>query len=77
MYILVCTLMYFVYMRRTLWLLFSSILTVSRRIIMMSLWVPLEDFWYAHPQLFFKCYLLPKNGREPKNSTYKAGPGTY
>ena len=39
--------------------------------------VPLEDCWYARPQLFFKCYLRPKNGREPKNRIYKAGPGTY
>ena len=37
-YVLVCTLMYFVCMRRTLWLLFHSILTVSRRIVMMSPW---------------------------------------
>ena len=28
--------------------------------------VPLEDCWYARPQLFFKCYLLPKNGADPK-----------
>jgi hypothetical protein len=39
--------------------------------------VDLEDCWYARPQLFFKCYLRPKNAREPKNSTYKAGPGIY
>ena len=39
--------------------------------------VPLEDCWYARPQLFFKCYLRPKNGRDPKNRTYKAGPGMY
>ena len=39
--------------------------------------VPLEDCWYARPQLFFKCYLRPKNGRDPKNPTYKAAPGTY
>ena len=39
--------------------------------------VALEDCWYARPQLFFKCYLRPKNAREPKNSTYKAGPGIY
>ena len=39
--------------------------------------VALEDCWYARPQLFFKCYLRPKNAREPKNSTYKAGPRIY
>ena len=39
--------------------------------------VDLEDCWYARPQLFFKCYLRTKNAREPKNSTYKAGPGIY
>ena len=38
MYVLVYTLMYFVCMRRTLWLLFHRILTVSRRIVMMSPW---------------------------------------
>ncbi len=38
MYILVYTLMYFVYMSRTLWLLFHRILTVARRIVMMSPW---------------------------------------
>ena len=37
-YVLVCTLMYFVCMRRTLWLLSHRILTVSRRIIMMFPW---------------------------------------
>ena len=39
--------------------------------------VPLEDCWYASPQLFFKCQLRPKHGRLPKNRTYKAGPGIY
>jgi hypothetical protein len=36
--------------------------------------VPLEDMWYASPQLFFTCALPPKNGRKPKNATYKTGP---
>ncbi len=39
--------------------------------------VDLDDCWYARPQLFFKCLLRPKHGREPKNSNYKAGPGIY
>ncbi len=28
-------------------------------------------------ELFFKCYLLPKHGRLPRNGTYKAGPGIH
>ena len=35
------------------------------------------DCRFARPQLFFKCCLRPKHGREPKNSNYKAGPGIY
>ena len=35
---------------------------------------PLDDCWYASPQLFFTCYLHPKNGRLPKNQTYRTGP---
>ena len=29
--------------------------------------VPLEDCWYARPQLFFTCVMRPKNGRLPKD----------
>ncbi len=36
--------------------------------------VPLEDCWYASPQLFFTCILRPNDGRLPKNRTYKTGP---
>ncbi len=36
--------------------------------------VPLKDCWYARPQLFFKCVLRPKDGRLPKNRTYRIGP---
>ena len=36
--------------------------------------VPLEDCWYARPQLLFTCYLRPKHGRAPKNPTYRYGP---
>jgi hypothetical protein len=36
--------------------------------------VPLEDCWYARPQLFFNCTLRPKDGRQPKNTTYICGP---
>ncbi len=37
----------------------------------------LEDSWYARLQLFFKCYLRLKHGREPKNSNYTVGPRIY
>jgi hypothetical protein len=37
-------------------------------------YVPLEGCWYARPQLFFKCTLCPKDGRQPKNPTYRYGP---
>ena len=36
--------------------------------------VPLEDCWYARPQLLFTCYLRPKHGRAPKNPNYRYGP---
>ena len=36
--------------------------------------VPLEDCWYARPQLFFTCYLRPTGGRPPKNANYRYGP---
>ena len=38
--------------------------------------VPLEDCWYARPQLFFKCVLRPnlKHERLVENRTYKTGP---
>ncbi len=36
--------------------------------------VPMEDCWYASSQLFFTCVLRPKDGRLPKNRTYKTGP---
>ena len=36
--------------------------------------VPLEDCWYARPQLYFTCVLRPTNGRLPKNRSYKKGP---
>jgi hypothetical protein len=36
--------------------------------------VPLEDCWYARPQLFFTCHLRPKHGRLPKNPSYRTGP---
>ncbi len=39
--------------------------------------VALEDYWYARPQLFPQCYLRPKHGRLPRNSTYISGPGIY
>ena len=36
--------------------------------------VPLEDCWYARPQLFFTCVLRPKNGRLPKDKRCHTGP---
>ncbi len=36
--------------------------------------VPMEDCWYARPQLFFTCVLRPKDGRLPKIRIYKTGP---
>ncbi len=36
--------------------------------------IPMEDCWYARPQLFFTCVLRPKDRRLPKNRTYKSGP---
>ncbi len=36
--------------------------------------MPLEDCWFARPELYFTCYLRPKNGRLLKNPHYKLGP---
>ncbi len=36
--------------------------------------VPLEDCWYARPQLFFTCVTRPKNGRLPKDKRSHTGP---
>ncbi len=36
--------------------------------------VPLDDCWYARPQLFFTCVLRPKHGRLPENKTDVKGP---
>ncbi len=36
--------------------------------------VPLEDCWYASTQLFFTRVLRPKDGRLPKNRSFKKGP---
>ena len=72
-YTLVYTLMYVISMHSTLLSLFHLILTALRRIVMMSPWKTVG----FRPQLFFKCCLRPKDGRVPKLSTYKAGPGIY
>jgi hypothetical protein len=77
--------MYVISIRRTLLSLFHLILTALRRTVMMLHYcieedrhdVALEDCWFARPQLFFRYYLRPKDGRVPKNSNYKAGPGMY
>ncbi len=36
--------------------------------------VPMEDCWYARPQLFFTFVLRLKHGRLPKTGTCKTGP---
>ena len=36
--------------------------------------VPLEECWYARPQLLFTCFLRPQGGRPPKNPSYRCGP---
>jgi hypothetical protein len=35
--------------------------------------VPLGDYWYAQPQLFFTCHLCPRDGRLPKNQSHRTG----
>ncbi len=37
-------------------------------------YVPWDACWSASPQLLFTCFLCPKDGRLPKNRTYKNGP---
>ena len=73
MYILVYTLMYSIYAQDTIVIVppYPYCIEEDRHD------VALEDCWFARPQLFFKCCLRPKHGREPKNSNYKAGPGIY
>ena len=39
--------------------------------------VPLEDCWYARPQLFFTCVMRPKNGRLPKTNAAKMALMTF
>ena len=72
-YILVYTLMYSIYAQDTIVIVPPYPYYVEED----SHDVALEDCWFARPQLFFKCCLRPKHGREPKNSNYKAGPGIY
>ena len=36
--------------------------------------VPLEDCWYACPQLLLACFLRPQGGRPPKNPSYRCCP---
>ncbi len=36
--------------------------------------VPLEDCWYARPQLFFTCVMRLKHGRLPKDKRGHTGP---
>ena len=31
--------------------------------------IPLEECWFALPQLYFTCYLRPRDGRSPTGSS--------
>ena len=79
-YILVCSCVYrdlLLCVCRTLVSLSFRILTAFRNpysIEENSDDVPLKDSWYARPQLFCRCVLRPKDGRLPKNRTYRIGP---
>ena len=35
--------------------------------------VPLEDAWYARPELFFSCWFRPADGRPPSQGNYTRG----
>jgi hypothetical protein len=39
--------------------------------------VPLEDAWYARPQLFFSCWFRPTGGRPPTQGNYTIGPDDF
>ena len=39
--------------------------------------VPLEDAWYARPQLFFSCWFRPVDGRPPSQGNYTRGPDDF
>jgi len=39
--------------------------------------VPLEDAWYARPQLFFTCWFRPMDGRPPSQGNYTIGPDDF
>jgi hypothetical protein len=39
--------------------------------------VPLEDAWYARPQLFFSCWFRPTGGRPPSQGNYTIGPDDF
>ena len=39
--------------------------------------VPLEDAWYARPQLFFTCWFRPMGGRPPSQGNYTIGPDDF
>ena len=39
--------------------------------------VPLEDAWYARPQLFFSCWFRPADGRPPSQGNYTRGPDDF
>jgi len=39
--------------------------------------VPVENSWYARPQLFFSCWFCPMDGRLPSQGNYTRGPGDF
>jgi len=39
--------------------------------------VPLEDAWYARPQLFFSCWFRPADGRPSSQGNYTRGPDDF
>ena len=36
--------------------------------------VPIAEYWYASPQLFFTCNVLPKDSRPPSRANYTHSP---
>ena len=39
--------------------------------------LPVEDAWYARPQLFFSCWFRHMEGRPPSQGNYTIGPDVF
>ena len=39
--------------------------------------VPVENSWYARPQLFFSCWFHPMDCRQPSQGNYTRGPDDF